>query len=418
MNLAKVSGKLKEQIRIFSGKVSVGLPKVAGRFVEETLYGISSQQSLHLSKIARSLNEKIPLIKTINRLSIQLSRRGLWEKITAGILNLAEGSIGSDTLLVADISDINKPYAKRMEYLARVHDGSAGGLVEGYWLCQVIAAEIGRSEVIPLYNRLYSLAAPDCAGENKELFRAINLVSRAVGNRGIWVIDRGGDRRTVFDYFLSNHKRFVVRLKGNRFLIHKNEKVIAKELAHRCFCPFTGIVVREKKEEERAYHISYGFCKILLPDIPKPLFMVVVHGFGSEPMMILTNLPLKKDRKTLLNIIKSYITRWRIEETIRFIKQSYNLEDIRVQTYIRLQNMMALVLAAAYFTSVYVGGRLKMRIVTAILLRMSKRIFGVPDFRYYAIADGIKELLGRNPTGPLRLLPQWIPKNQLQLLMP
>jgi hypothetical protein len=34
-----------------------------------------------------------------------------------------------------------------------------------------------------------------------------------------------------------------------------------------------------------------------------------------------------------------------------FIKQCYQLEDIRLLAYIRLQNMMALVMAVAYFTS-------------------------------------------------------------------
>jgi hypothetical protein len=37
-----------------------------------------------------------------------------------------------------------------------------------------------------------------------------------------------------------------------------------------------------------------------------------------------------------------------VEETIRFLKQSYQLEDIRVLTYVKLQNMMALVTAVAY----------------------------------------------------------------------
>ena len=37
----------------------------------------------------------------------------------------------------------------------------------------------------------------------------------------------------------------------------------------------------------------------------------------------------------------------RIEEAIRFIKQSYDFEDIRVQTYARLRNMAVLVNAVA-----------------------------------------------------------------------
>lgn len=73
-----------------------------------------------------------------------------------------------------------------------------------------------------------------------------------------------------------------------------------------------------------------------------------------------------------------------------------------MQTYIRLQNMMALVCAAAYFAAVHIGGKLKMVTLSTIIIKASKRIFGVAAFRYYAIADGIKELLSCNKTGPLR----------------
>ena len=418
MNLTKITGKLKAQIQIFSGKLSAGLPKVAGRFIEETIYGIQSRQSVKLSEIARSLSEKIPLIKTINRLSRQLSREGLWKNVTVEILKMAKGNVADDTLLIIDISDINKPYARKMEHLGRVHDGSSSSVVDGYWTCQVIAAQTGKSNVVPLYNRLYSIDAPDCTGENDEIKKAIGLVSKAVDNKGVWVIDRGGDRRVLFDYLLNGNRRFIIRMKGDRHLVYKGEKIITKDLANGCFLPYSEVIVSEDKDREKVYHISYGFCKVRLPDTLVPLYLVAIRGFGKEPMMLLTNLPLRKNRSVLLNIVKSYITRWKIEETIRFIKQSYGLEDIRVQTYVRLQNMMALVLATAYFASAYIGRKLKMKVLSSIIIRLSKRIFGIPDFRYYAIADGIKELLSRNMKGPLRLLPKWVPKNQLSLFLP
>ena len=418
MNLIKITNKLKAQIQIFSGKLSGSLPKVAGRFIEEAIYGIQSRQSVRLSEIARALNEPIPLIKTINRLSRQLTRKGLWGEVTAGILKLGRVNVSDDSLLILDISDISKPYAKKMEYLGRVRDGSSDSIRDGYWTCQVIAAQTGKSQIMPLYNRLYSIDAPDCAGENDEIKKAIDLVSRAVDNKGVWVIDRGGDRRVLFDYLLSGNRRFIIRMKGDRHLVYKGKKIITKDLANRCFLPYSEVIVREDKDKEKIYHISFGFCRVRLPDALVPLYLVVACGFGSKPMMLLTSLPMRKNRSVLLNIVKSYITRWKIEETIRFIKQSYDLEDIRVQSYRRLQNMMALVLAVAYFASVYVGRKLKLRVMSSILTRISKRIFGIPDFRYYAIADGIKELLGRNMKGPLRLLPLWTPKNQLSLFLP
>jgi hypothetical protein len=84
------------------------------------------------------------------------------------------------------------------------------------------------------------------------------------------------------------------------------------------------------------------------------------------------------------------MTRWTIEETIRFIKQSYELEDIRLLTYIRLQNMMALVTAGAYFTMAYLSLKVKLRVLTGHVLQAARRLFGIPDFRFYALANGIK----------------------------
>jgi hypothetical protein len=40
--------------------------------------------------------------------------------------------------LILDLSDISKKYARRMEYLARVRDGSEDDLASGYWLLQII----------------------------------------------------------------------------------------------------------------------------------------------------------------------------------------------------------------------------------------------------------------------------------------
>ena len=48
---------------------------------------------------------------------------------------------------------------------------------------------------------------------------------------------------------------------------------------------------------------------------------------------------------------RGYLSRWRVEDAIRFIKQSYRLEDIRLLDYRRLKNMMAIVLATVFFAS-------------------------------------------------------------------
>jgi hypothetical protein len=50
---------------------------------------------------------------------------------------------------------------------------------------------------------------------------------------------------------------------------------------------------------------------------------------------------------------------------------------------------MVLVTAAAYFAAVCLGLRMKLRVPAGHVLRASKRVFRIPDFRLYALADRI-----------------------------
>lgn len=48
--------------------------------------------------------------------------------------------------------------------------------------------------------------------ENHQLFKVIDTVSLHAGDKGIYAIDRGGDRGKLYDKFLGEGKRFVIRL--------------------------------------------------------------------------------------------------------------------------------------------------------------------------------------------------------------
>lgn len=100
-------------------------------------------------------------------------------------------------------------------------------------------------------------------------------------------------------------------------------------------------------------------------------------------------------------VVQSYLTRWFVEETIRFIKRSYSVEHIRVLTYQRIKNVAALVLASSFFTAVYFGRKPKLEILALHATNAAPRIFGIPDFHYYTIADGIKEILSKAGKGPI-----------------
>jgi hypothetical protein len=382
------------------------------------VYGIQALQSVRLSEVGRSLNESIPLAKTETRLSRNLARPELRAAIGDALVSEGSCRVGGDTLLVLDLSDITKPYARSMEHLARVHDGSAGGLGMGCWLCQVIGVECGGNEITPLYGELYSQEAGDFVSENNEILKAVHKVSEGVGKRGVWVVDRGGDRGALYDEFfpIENGLRFIIRQKGNRHLLCGSRKLSTLEIAQGCPLPYATTVVREERGREKVCTVEYGFRQVRLPKHPDvPLWLVVVKGFGREPMMLLTNVPMRKKRDLLWRAVSAYITRWRVEETIRFMKQSYGLEDVRVLTYGRLRNMVALTTAAMFFATVVLGTKMKLAVLASHVLKAAKRIFGIPDFRYYAIADGIKALLSRfTPLKPLSRPPE---RHNEQLLL-
>jgi hypothetical protein len=114
-----------------------------------------------LSEVARSLEESILLKKVIERLSRNLARRGLAHAIGEAVLNEGAVKVKEDTLLIVDPTDITKKYAKKMEYLAQVRDGSDKVLGRGYWVNTVAGAEVGSSEITPLLHQLYSQNAKD-----------------------------------------------------------------------------------------------------------------------------------------------------------------------------------------------------------------------------------------------------------------
>jgi hypothetical protein len=379
------------------------------------LFGIQASQDVKLSSIGRSLKEEIALIKTEDRLSRNLKAAELEAKLTAQLAAMAGRGVQANTVLCLDLSDIRKEYARRMEHLSTIRDGSTGELHAGYWLCAVTGAEVRGSEVVPLYQELYSTEAGDFRGENEQMLAAVDRVRSATGGRGIWAVDRGGDRRKLIGPLLDRNQRFVIRSTGKRTVIgpyHLERSV--SEFATQCKLRHRARVVKLKHGREKTYELRYGAETVRLPGRSEPLDLVVMAGFGREPMMLLTNaLNGARDSESLWWIAEIYLTRWKIEETFRFLKQSYNLEDIRVLKYRRLKNMVVLVTAAAYFAATFLGQKMKLRILCEKLLIVSQRFFGIPPFRFYALADAIKRILAQtSPHHP----PQQPPNLQPQLL--
>ena len=85
--------------------------------------------------------------------------------------------------------------------------------------CEVVAVENEDNAIAPRPDStLYSQRAPYFVSENAELKTAMAAVSAACEGRGVWVVDRGGDRGEIYADLLAAGRSFIIRQKGDRHL--------------------------------------------------------------------------------------------------------------------------------------------------------------------------------------------------------
>jgi hypothetical protein len=392
---SKTVANLKGQLSKFSGIISKKFKKPKHRLIKEMLYGIQASKDVKLSNVARTLREKQSLIKTEDRLSRNLDDYDFTDGINHEICRLAAPKITDDMVIAIDPGDIRKRYAKKMEFLGKVYDGSENEIGTGYHVCKVVATDIESKKVIPLYCEAYSHLAEDIKSENTQILKAIDMIFNHIGTKGIHAIDRGGDRGCIYEKYLKRDQpiRFVIRLR-DRDLVHRGKRKNCLDIAKVLPTLYETVLIFYEDGKEKKRKVYYNAIPVKLPNYRQKLYFVVVKGFGIKPMMLLTSCAVNIYRKeNIWRILEYYLARWKCDESYRYIKQCYNLEDIRVRSYISIRNIVVLVLAVSYFAAVYIGQSIKLKMLVERIFIVSKRFFGVPSFFNYAIADGIFNLL-------------------------
>lgn len=398
--------RFKAQTNKFSGIISKGLCVPKQKLIRQLVYGIQASKDVKLSNISRALKEDIPLIKTEDRLSRNLSDEDFTEHINNQILRLGDDKINDSMVIAIDPGDIMKPYAKAMEHLCGIWDGSEGEKARGYHLCQVTAANLEHNKIVPLYCQAYSSEEEGYTDSTDKVIKIIDTVVQFTGTKGTWAIDRMGDNNKIIECFTAKTLQFVTRLKLNRWLYMYNKnggKIMmqTERMDRHMQLNHKAQITKIDDGRETVININFGITKVSLNGgEDMQYYAVVIRGFGEHPMILLTNKEVNiYDSKSIYSIIEIYLTRWKCDECYRYIKQSYNLEDVRVRSYISIRNLTVMVHAIAYFTSIYIGINLKLKIMVQKIFILSKRFFGIPTFFNYAMADGIFELLKKTITG-------------------
>lgn len=170
------------------------------RFVPKILMGILKQPSAYLSDVARSLSAKEGSMETREQ---KLSRFFHHQDIDLELLQAAHLSrlpgIVKDNRsprIYGDLSEASKPWAKKMDALDWVRDASDPDhkIQPGYWINEVyVAPEKGKLFPAILYP--FSTQEKGFRSQNKIIVDHMDKVFCALGNRGIWISDRGYDSK-------------------------------------------------------------------------------------------------------------------------------------------------------------------------------------------------------------------------------
>jgi len=385
---------ISSNLHSFLKKIGKNLSLPSKKFLRDSLIGLIRSGKPIVCQMARHLpNQRTKFVSRLDRLEAHLTKDSDFDnKIKAELPANWLPFIKDDTPIILDLSDLAKPFAKKMDYLATVRDGSTGQLVNGYWLVELYAS-LSRKNPVPILLEPFSHEEPESPGQNPVVIKAIHKIFELTGNRGILVVDRGFDSIIMFEDWLDSKYRFVARLVGNRHLlyVYGQTPIRADQIAEQTSTPYCFHKLVKRKGKPTVLITRIGWKKVRLPGRSNEEMIMIVSRLAGhdKPMMLLTNLPVEnvKDAKRIMRL---YIRRWECEEGIRFLKNQVNLEKIRTFNWSAICRLVLL----AVLVMIYLGQLVETHPnLCDRLVCLSQPLPDNPDFLAYRLLGGLKEAI-------------------------
>ncbi len=294
-------------------------------------------------------------------------------------------------LIYADLSDISKPYARRMDALDIVQDRSDPEKKKrpGYWLNEVYVSPT-KNSLVPVILEPFSTKEEGFRSQNALILDAMEAVYEATGGRGTWISDRGYDDRKFFVALLDARRLFIIRIRlaehncrtlldeeGNR---HRAGTLARKTPLPYCMSEFRG---------HQGDTARFGWRRVFLPGRREPLTLLLFWDRQQEPVALLTNRRCTNIGQAL-RIIEDYLGRWfGAEDPVRFVKQAFGLEKFLVDDIGAIKAWFFVIMVAWSVLFALEGGREILRWIIKFAQAFPKKV----RFRYYRILRGFKKLL-------------------------
>jgi hypothetical protein len=278
--------------------------------------------------------------------------------------------------LIADPSDLRKPYASEMPDLMQVRDLD-GKLVPGYRTLNVLGVTPGRRGI--LYHRLFSSVEEDFVSEPLEVQRGLKRVSQAV--RPLkermavsWIVDRGFDDVAVWRTIWEQEEHLVCRISHAERLVAyqtidgkwREGDVIAAQKHLRPMASAQAEMVirrgRQKRAKRQRVTTEIRTCPLRLTydtnvrregeaeEVHKSIWLVEVEILRStlKPWLLVTDWPVK-DAETAVRIFRMYRQRWAVEDSFKFTKDVLGWEEVQLLELEGIRTLLALAWVAAGF---------------------------------------------------------------------
>ena len=365
------------------------LNKTVTKFIIDMQYGLSRGKSCLISEIARSLEEKIDLKNTIERLCDNLvgMKEQEIKQIEKNYQNEIKEYFGNEPIAIFDDSDIAKRYGKKFEDLDDIIDASSEKkeVVKGYHVCE--ATILGEKEKQPfsVYSKIYSCKSEGFVSMNRYTMESIQTVINVLNRKCNMIFDRGYDDNKIIEYVDQSNNYFVIRMNDKRNFLFKGRKKNAYQEAIKR----KGKIRMTIWFEEEKYEVSVSHTKVTLPYNKKDYELVIVYGLSEErPLILLTNRSIHS-KEDVIKVVRLYFYRWRVEEYFRSKKQEYDFENMRVRS-LKAMNCLNLMLMIHMGHLSMLIEDMDKKLLTIKIINRSKSLKNKVLVWFYQVARGHK----------------------------
>jgi hypothetical protein len=347
-----VRKEVRRRLYAFAGRVArwVGDSR-RQRFVQQMIPGLVIGGHVHLTKVARAIGSGTTNVHPVEkRLSRHLdSEHWSMQPVIDGLLGWSAEMVGEASLIVADETDVAKYYAKHLQGLGRVRDGSDPDkrIAPGYMLFEAYV-RVRRWQLFPLVIEPLKTYSGAPTSENAEILQYFQRIHTATEGRGTWVLDRGFDRRELLVPMLKAEMAFIVRQRGDRYIWTADAQLMSVQQR--------AAQIDQQQRPERWPRGGWTYTEtVYLPeDSEHELLLVLFRRLpGSEPLMVLVSPKARRPGRTGGWFVRAYRRRWGVEDATWGIKQRFHLEQFLVRSWRSIRRLLYFVALAFYWLNLW-----------------------------------------------------------------